>query len=202
MIIRLDGFPLFRACCCPRTGSPEARAAGVWAARGRAWRSAKKHPWGLAEQHPRRSRLGRARRMLGRARTCLALGREAPVGAGGAAPLGRGWVVARRPSRGALRPFGPLDGLPLGATLGPSVNQNGSEVAVGTALTGGPPHRPQRAELPHWVPALGGWRRSGFQGRDAYCGRWAATCAPGVRSVPRPSRRAGSAFAVPGASTV
>src|SRR5919198_6570088 len=31
-------------------------------------------------------------------------------------PLGdRGWVVAVRPSRGALRPFGPLDSLPLGA---------------------------------------------------------------------------------------
>ena len=28
-------------------------------------------------------------------------------------------------------------------------------VAVGTALAGGPPHRSQRAELPHWAPALG-----------------------------------------------
>ena len=28
-------------------------------------------------------------------------------------------------------------------------------VAVGTALSGGPPHRSQRAELPHWAPALG-----------------------------------------------
>jgi hypothetical protein len=28
-------------------------------------------------------------------------------------------------------------------------------VAVGTALTGGPPHRSQRAELPHWAPASG-----------------------------------------------
>ena len=28
-------------------------------------------------------------------------------------------------------------------------------VAVGTALTGGPPHRSQRAGLPHWAPTLG-----------------------------------------------
>jgi hypothetical protein len=28
-------------------------------------------------------------------------------------------------------------------------------IAVGTALTGGPPHRSQRAELPHWAPASG-----------------------------------------------
>jgi RND superfamily putative drug exporter len=28
-------------------------------------------------------------------------------------------------------------------------------IAVGTALTGGPPHRSQRAGLPHWAPALG-----------------------------------------------
>ena len=29
------------------------------------------------------------------------------------------------------------------------------QVAVGTALAGGPPHRSQRAGLPHWAPALG-----------------------------------------------
>jgi len=33
-------------------------------------------------------------------------------------------------------------------------------VAVGTALAGGPPHRSQRAGLPHWAPTLGAWRRS------------------------------------------
>ena len=26
-------------------------------------------------------------------------------------------------------------------------------IAVGTALSSGPPHRSQRAELPHWAPA-------------------------------------------------
>src|SRR5919198_3258792 len=30
-------------------------------------------------------------------------------------PGDRGWVVGVRPSRDSLRPFGPLDGLPLGA---------------------------------------------------------------------------------------
>ena len=29
-------------------------------------------------------------------------------------------------------------------------------VAVGTALSGRPPHRSQRAELPHWAPTSGG----------------------------------------------
>ena len=28
-------------------------------------------------------------------------------------------------------------------------------IAVGTALSGGPPRRSQRAALPHWAPALG-----------------------------------------------
>src|SRR4249919_3735865 len=28
-------------------------------------------------------------------------------------------------------------------------------VTVGTALAGGPPHRSQRAELPHWAPTFG-----------------------------------------------
>ena len=32
---------------------------------------------------------------------------------------------------------------------------DGTRVAVGTALAGGPPHRSQRAGLPHWAPALG-----------------------------------------------
>src|SRR5271169_2285071 len=48
-------------------------------------------------------------------------------------------------------------------------------VAVGTALTGGPPRRSQRAGLPHWAPALGVWRRSGRWGRDAWCGVAVAT---------------------------
>ena len=30
-----------------------------------------------------------------------------------------------------------------------------TRVAVGTALAGGPPHRSQRAGLPHWAPTSG-----------------------------------------------
>ncbi|MCA1602849.1 MAG: hypothetical protein LC776_14865, partial [Acidobacteria bacterium] len=36
-------------------------------------------------------------------------------------------------------------------------------VAVGTALTGGPPHRSQRAELPHWAPASGSGSEAHFR---------------------------------------
>ena len=38
------------------------------------------------------------------------------------------------------------------------------QVAVGTALSGRPPHRSQRAELPHWAPASGAnaWRALDF----------------------------------------
>jgi GNAT superfamily N-acetyltransferase len=47
--------------------------------------------------------------------------------------------------------------------------------AVGTALTGGPPHRSQRAGLPHWAPTLGAWRRSALAGMDAQCGSGVST---------------------------
>jgi hypothetical protein len=36
-----------------------------------------------------------------------------------------------------------------------SLAEADSEVAVGTGLAASPPHRPQRAALPHWVPASG-----------------------------------------------
>ena len=58
----------------------------------------------------------------------------------------------------------------------------GAFVAVGTALAGGPPHRSQRAGLPHWAPTLGGWRRSAPAGRDASCGRVVATVSRGGSS--------------------
>ena len=58
-------------------------------------------------------------------------------------------------------------------------------VAVGTALTGGPPRRSQRAGLPHWAPTLGVWRRSGPQGMGACCGLAVATGLPSGSSVPR-----------------
>ena len=41
---------------------------------------------------------------------------------------------------------------PVNASLRP---RGSPTVAVGTALSGGPPHRSQRAELPHWAPRSG-----------------------------------------------
>ena len=38
-------------------------------------------------------------------------------------------------------------------------------IAVGTALAGGPPHRSQRAALPHWAPALGAGVEADFRVR-------------------------------------
>ena len=58
-------------------------------------------------------------------------------------------------------------------------------VAVGTALAGGPPHRSQRAGLPHWAPTLGVWRRSAPPGRDACRGRVVATGSRSGASAPR-----------------
>ena len=45
-------------------------------------------------------------------------------------------------------------------------------VAVGTALSGGPPRRSQRAELPHWAPTLGDDAQAVFRIRMADTGRW------------------------------
>ena len=43
----------------------------------------------------------------------------------------------------------------LGSTSRTSASAVRKRIAVGTALVGGPPHRSQRAGLPHWAPALG-----------------------------------------------
>ena len=62
----------------------------------------------------------------------------------------------------------PLD-FPCGYTSGPAIRDSlgwsrdlphfarwsVSPVAVGTGLSASPPHRPQRTELPYWVPTLG-----------------------------------------------
>jgi hypothetical protein len=58
----------------------------------------------------------------------------------------------------------------------------GHAVAVGTALAGGPPHRSQRAGLPHWAPTLGGWRRSALRETGARCGSGAASVLRGGSS--------------------
>ena len=46
----------------------------------------------------------------------------------------------------------------------------GVKVSVGTALSCRPPHRSQRAELPHWAPTSGVWRRIDRLGTGA--GSW------------------------------
>ena len=48
----------------------------------------------------------------------------------------------------------------------------GASVAVGTALTGGPPHRSQRAELPHWAPASGSGSEAHFREGMLHAGGW------------------------------
>src|SRR6266542_1188348 len=57
-------------------------------------------------------------------------------------------------------------------------------VAVGTALGGGPPHRSQRAGLPHWAPASGGGVEAhlGVGVQDA--GRWEPSLSEAVRALP------------------
>ena len=59
----------------------------------------------------------------------------------------------------------PFDELPIsGSAVDPEAEAmstwnesqtSSSRDAVGTALSGGPPHRSQRAELPHWAPGSG-----------------------------------------------
>jgi hypothetical protein len=45
------------------------------------------------------------------------------------------------------------------------------QIAVGTALAGGPPRRSQRAGLPHWAPALGVSVEAHFREWMLYAGR-------------------------------
>src|SRR5664279_2420006 len=54
------------------------------------------------------------------------------------------------------------------------ITRASSLIAVGTALAGGPPHRSQRAELPHWAPTSGSTRRVGRQATGE--ARSAASC--------------------------
>jgi len=66
-----------------------------------------------------------------------------------------------------------LDGTPCWVTASSISLLTNPEfwVAVGTALSGRPPHRSQRAGLPHWAPTSGEWRRSAFRARDVWRGR-------------------------------
>ena len=65
------------------------------------------------------------------------------------------------------------DCLSLGDGLGLAVAERLElPVAVGTALTGGPPHRSQRAELPHWAPASGSGSEAHFREGMLHAGGW------------------------------
>src|SRR5436309_15672310 len=57
--------------------------------------------------------------------------------------------------------------------------------AVGTALAGGPPHRSQRAGLPHWALTMGGWRQSAARGKGARSWWLVSSAGRGVPSWPR-----------------
>src|SRR5579859_887267 len=91
-----------------------------------------------------------------------------------------GQAVVTQPAAGEARraPGGPPRQSP-GADAGPGAAQRrrliNERVAVGTALAGGPPRRSQRAELPHWAPTLGAWRRSAPAGMDVRSGSGVST---------------------------
>src|SRR5262249_56813688 len=86
---------------------------------------------------------------------------------------GRRWPVGNASeSLGPLRPITLTD---QALTRGPVASES---IAVGTVLTGGPPHRPERAELPHSVLALGVERQTAALGRDGSHGVAATTCLP------------------------
>ena len=53
-----------------------------------------------------------------------------------------------------------------------STRRRAATVAVGTALAGGPPHRSQRAGLPHWAPALGSGGKAHFREGMHHAGGW------------------------------
>jgi hypothetical protein len=57
-------------------------------------------------------------------------------------------IIALRPHNTATRSLA-RGGSPVPSTW------RATRIAVGTALADGPPHRSQRAGLPHWAPALG-----------------------------------------------
>src|SRR6266511_6268003 len=76
----------------------------------------------------------------------------------------RGGHGLRHPDRGPradLRPVRPgrrasqPEGWRVRPWPGGREGDHGGPIPVGTALAGGPPDRSQRAELPHWAPALG-----------------------------------------------
>ena len=60
----------------------------------------------------------------------------------------------------------------------------GGTIAVGTALTGGPPHRSQRALLTHWAPTSGHDAQSLFGVRVQNTNRWKPAVGQTVHALP------------------
>ncbi len=57
-------------------------------------------------------------------------------------------------------------------------------VAVGTALAGGPPHRSQRAGLPHWAPASGSGSEAHFREGVLQVGGWEPSLSEAAHALP------------------
>ena len=72
--------------------------------------------------------------------------------------------------------------------------------AVGTALTGGPPHRSQRALLTHWAPTSGHDAQSLFGVRVQNTNRWKPAVGQTVQCAPRSSGVVGSSAVAYGAT--
>jgi putative transposase len=66
----------------------------------------------------------------------------------------------------------------------PTRAREGAMIAVGTALASGPPHRSQRAGLPHWAPALDSGVESHVGKRVPHAGRWQPLRGETVHLVP------------------
>ena len=79
------------------------------------------------------------------------------------------------------------------------IDSTSQAVAVGTALSGRPPHRSQRAELPHWAPASGGDAQAlfGIGMQDSQAGE--PSRGQPVHALSRSSGGAGSVAASAGA---
>jgi hypothetical protein len=58
-------------------------------------------------------------------------------------------------------------GRPFANIVFNSGDKEAQTVAVGTVLADGPPHRSQRAGLPHWAPVMGAWRRTVLRAKGA-----------------------------------
>ena len=87
-------------------------------------------------------------------------------------------LVGLRPTTPLVSRYGMMPANPANDTLGPMT------FAVGTALTGGPPHRSQRALLTHWAPTSGHDAQSLFGVRVQNTNRWKPAVGQTVHALP------------------